>query len=417
MSATATVGWFDVLKPTITKTPPTAFSVIVYHTVIAGLVLLIITTMCTLLINTVHTPEIPAGYIDYDAVKGERESLSAFMKEKGLPEDSTPMRSLAIATASFGGIYTEERGSLNPWIGTVSPDAARLQVEAGARALILDIWPDPADRTKPVVCAMVDTQSQGRWWATNGLSEGVGRYSNWQLLTRNKKPVGEIVNAAITAAFQTQPSRQNEDPFFLVLKLHGAMTTEYLNQLGDTVRTAIGGRAMSTEWNKFMNQKALCKEPVSSFKKKVFLIVIPDIQPGYFSLPSINAYAGFTAAFMDTRLGEITNALEQQSNTIFFEPSGSIAVSAAGQPNCSNPAGPQQSLAQVGLCVIQPTIGGDSTDNMVLYADNASYTGCLHSGAQMVGVNLFPPKGSQDSVLNTFFNKEYFGKYSFRPIG
>jgi hypothetical protein len=235
-------------------------------------------------------------------------------------------------------------------------------------------------------------------------------------LTRNKKPVGDILNAAIAAAFNKggAGSRMAEDPFFVILKLHGAMTTDYLNHLGDVVRDAIGGHSMGAEWNKCVNQKSIGTAPVVSFLSKAFLIVIPDIQAGYNSLPNINTYSAFTPVFLGTRLGEITNAMEQNPNTISFEPSNITAISARDQPNCANPTGPQQSLAQVGFCLVQPTTGGEFTDNSYLYAQN-SYTACLQSGAQFVAVNLFSPERN-DGPLNTFFDPAYFGKYSFRRI-
>ena len=252
-------------------------------------------------------------------------------------------------------------------------------------------------------------------WMKWGLDRGVGRYSNWQHLTRNKKPVGEILKPALTAAFSSSPGPQNTDPFFLILRLHGAMTTDYLNHLGRIVQDAIGGNAMGAEWNKCLNQKSICTAPVVQFLSKVFVIVLPDIQPGYNSLPNINTYAGFTTAFMNTRLGEITNALEQTPNTMAFEPTGITAISATGQSNCTNPAGPQQSLAQTGFCLVQPSIGGQTTDNSQLFSGQGSYTACLQSGAQFVAINLFSPNAA-DGPLNTFFDPAYFGTFSFRKI-
>jgi hypothetical protein len=150
----------------------------------------------------------------------------------------------------------------------------------------------------------------------------------------------------------------------------------------------------------------------------VFVIVIPDIQPSYNSLPGINTYAAFTTAFLTTTMGEITNALEQNPNTISFEPSGISAISTASQPACgsgtSAVAAPPQSLAQVGFCLVQPTTGGNTTDNSDLFSQN-SYTTCLQSGAQFVALNLFS-HNSGDAPLHIFFEADHFGKYSFRKI-
>lgn len=396
----------------------------IFNIGLTALVIIVISMMSTLLTTTLNTPAALKGWstLDYDALQGKRDSLTNYMASAGLSVDTTPINQFSVATASFGGIFTEETGLLNPWIGTVSGEAARLQVEAGARAMVLDIWPDPADRQSPIVCAMLDTQAPGRvihkFWHACGLIKGVGRYSNWQRLTRNKAPVGEILKPALTAAFASSPGPQNTDPFFLILKLHGAMTIDYLNRLGSIVQDAIGGNAMGAEWSKCINQKSICSAPVTQFLSKVFVIVIPDIQLSYNSLPGINTYAAFTAAFLTTTLGELTNALEQNPNTINFEPSGIAAISTASQPACGSGstavAAPPQSLAQVGFCLVQPSTGADTTDNAEFYSQN-SYISCLQSGAQFVAVNLFS-QDTGDAVLNTFFESDRFGKYSFRKI-
>jgi hypothetical protein len=414
----------EMIKPL--NGTPIPLVVIVFHAVVAVLVFIILIVLISLLVNTLIPPWRPSGSSavkDYDAAQGGRDSLVAYMASKGLPVDSTLMNQFSVATASFGGVFTNEKKWTwkpwnSPWFGSVNPEAARLQVEAGARAMVLDIWPDPADRQSPVVCCMLDTRSWSLqdMWKKGGLNKGVGRYSNWMNLTRNKRPVGEILTAAITAAFNKggTGARMAEDPFFLILKLHGAMSVAYLNHLGDIVRKAIGGHSMGVEWNKCVNQKSIGTAPVVSFLSKVFLMVIPEIDPGYYSLPNVSSYSAFTPVFLSTRLGEITNSLEQNPNTIFFEPSGITAISARDQPNCANPTGPQQSLAQVGFCLVQPSTGGEYTDNAYLYAQN-SYTKCLESGAQFVAVNLFSPN-TKDGVLDTFFDQKYFGKYSFRKI-
>lgn len=344
------------------------------------------------------------GSKDYDGLQLTRESLQSYMKAKGLGPN-TPMNQFSVATANFGGIFTED----GPWIGTVNPNAARLQVEAGARAMVLDIWPDPANLQKPVVAAMRDVQkwTMQQHWFNLGLNKGVGRYSNWNRLTRNTAPAGAILKAALKAAFQ---GKQNTDPFFVILRLHGAMTKEYLNTLGSIVQEAIGPNAMGAEWNNCQNQGQICSAPVSDFFSKVFLIVLPDIQSGYNSLPNINTYAAFTHAFLQTKLGGITNAMEQLPNTMVFEPSGSAAITVANQPACKAGLG-QQTLAQMGFCLIQPTIGGSTTDNTQLYS-NPSYQTCLQSGAQFVAVNYFSPNSSDSVLSSTIFN-DYFGKYSF----
>lgn len=361
----------------------------------------------------------PTGWhnIDYDANKINRKSLSTYMSQPGgtaIP-DTTPMVKFSVATANFGGIFTEDIGFTKPWIGTVSPDAARLQVEAGARAIVFDIWPDPADLSRPIVASMLDMNAwttMHRWYADWGLNRGVGRYSNWQRLTRNSMPVGEVIGAATTAAFDGVSNPQAGDPFFLILNLHGAMTIPYLNYLGNAVNTAISGHAMGPEWNKANGQGQLCSEPVSSFMNKAFVIVCPDVQPGYNILPNVNTWSDFATSFLqNTQLGQITNALEKGAYTIKFEPSNIAPLTVANQASCVTGA-PPITLPSAGFCLVQPSIGGQDTDNKALF-NSASYTDCLATGAQFVAVNLFSSNDS-DPALTTFFDPAQFGTYSFK---
>ena len=387
---------------------------IVFHAVVAAITFVIVCCVIAIIANTTVTPSPPTGWssLDYETLKPSRKALSDYLTTNNI-DDKTPMVDFRVATANFGGIFTENIRLLSPWIGTASPAAAILQVEAGARAFVIDIWPDPADRTKPITCCMVDTTewTVQNWWRNNGLDKGVGRYSNWQHITRNRIPAGDVINAATNAAFNSPNSKQNGDPFFLILKLHGAMTTDYLNSLGDTVKAAIGEHSMSPEWNRTLNQKSLCTAPVSEFMTKCFVIVIPDIQPGYNILPSTNTYASFIQQFLKTNMGEVTNALEQQPNTILFDPGSISTITAVTQPNCTA-GGPLVSLPQNGFTVIQPTTGGQSTDNSDLF-NGTSMTTLLQTGAQFIAVNYFSADNS-DGVLATHFDPANFGVYSFK---
>ena len=398
---------FELVKPV--NGDPMTIAVIAVHAFIAFLVIIVIFCLIALLVNTVSTPAAPVGWSDrnYDALQGKRKSLAEYIATKSIP-DTTPLNHFAIATANFGGVFTEGMKLLEPWIGRVDPEAARLQVEAGARAIVTDIWPDPATR-KPIVCSMLDTQA---WdiqnsWMNGGLNKGVTRYSNWNCLTRNRAPAASILNAATKAAFSGPTSRQNKDPFFLILKLHGAMSKEYLDGLGDIVRTAVGGHAMGAEWNKCMNQNSIGTAPLSAFASKVFVIVVPEIPP-------TTTQAAFINMFLSTRMGEVTNSVERMPNTVFFEPSGVAAVSAATQTNCENPTGPPQTLSQTAFTVVQPSTGGKATDNDVLFGDKGLEE-CIQTGAHFVALNLFS-KNEGDAQLGTFFDPNYFGTYSFRKL-
>ena len=132
---------------------------------------------------------------------------------------------------------------------------------------------------------------------------------------------------------------------------------------------------------------------------RAFVIVIPDIESGYNSLPNINNYKDFIAQFQTTTLATYTNAIEQYPDTMFFDPTNTSAI----VPDAVKSA----------MVIVQPSIGGQSTDNTDLFA-GTSYTNCRNTGAQLVAVNLFSPN-SGDATMISFFDPAVFGKYSFIP--
>ena len=405
----------------------TVAPIIAMQAVITFCCVILIIVSISWLVHTTATPSMTKGAVnyDYDAAKGSRKSLKDYLSDKSIP-DSSPLTQFSIATANFGGIFTQYKDPSAlwnyPWTGFAATEIARLQVEAGARALTLDIWPDPSDFSRPVIACMLDTDDYASWpteywWKhTGGLNQGVGRYSNWHMLTHNSVNVGEVLKTAVDTAFNGSSSNQNEDPFFLILNLHGAMTVAYLNKLGNHVNDAITGYRLGAEMDKAVNQINFCQLPISSFYSRVTVIVNPDIQPNYNALPSVNTRDQFNTALLNTTLGKLTNVLTTTDRAVVFEPANITAISAQNYPNCSGAAGdPKQSLAETGLCVVQPTVGGSSTSNDYLFRDN-SYQQCLQSGAQFVAVNLFS-QDPNDSVIPAFFNPAQFGTYSFKLKG
>ena len=404
-------SWFDLIgtpyrNTGVLATPDSVVKplyVTIFQILLAIMVFISVICMCVLLTNTSTAPANPkgSGGRDYDADQVKRLPLTDLSGMKL----TDPIINYGVLTANFGGIFTETPALLNPWNGTVAADAARLQVEAGARAIILDIWPNPSDMSQPVVCAMMDlTQnSVQKWWLGNGLNKSVNRYSNWNKVTRNTVPAGDIIQAAVRAAFSSTSGSQNADPFFLILKLHGAMTTAYLNKLGSIVNSQVHdlGYSMNSGYSACKNQETMKTAAINDFMNKVCVIVIPDIQKAYDSLPGINTHSAFTAAFLKTTLGEATNYMEQGPQTVFFEPDGSLKISS-------------DALSTRGFCVVQPSIGATATDNETLFT--TEYSNCVKSGAQFVAVNLFSA-GNTNSTVNTAFDSAYFGSYSFRPQG
>ena len=407
---------FDFYKPN--KTAATnKYLINAFQITIAALVLVMVIVMIVMLNRVVSPPTPPIGSSvvpDYNASALSRKPLGPSSNPASLMAlktiaDTTPMLNFQIATANFGGVFTTNR-FMDPWIGEVNATAATLQIEAGARAMTLDIWPDPADSSKPVVVCMMDMVNYGiqaNWTGSwGGLGRGVGRYSNWNAVTRNKLPVGEVVSAITKAAFT---GLQSGDPFFLIFKLHGAMTKDYLNTLGSIVGPLLSGTAMSSAYNKCNNQAAAAAAPVSDFMGKCCVIVVPDFQTAFQALPGVVDTQTFNTQFLATKMGELTNFLEMNPNPIFFDP---LSVAALQQRSITTSTAKTVTPPQAGFCLLQPPIGGPSTDNATLFSTN-SFPTCMNTKAQFVAVNLFDQADS-DPTLTSFFDPgQYFGTYSF----
>jgi hypothetical protein len=406
--------------------------------VVAILVTGVFIVMGSFIHTVVTTPAPLTGWndIDYDAAQAKRQSLVSYIADYNqknptatIDVTKTPMTAFSVATASFGGVFTEPIGSLRPYNGTVSSEAVRLQVEAGARAVTLDIWPDPADPAVPVVCCMTDINEwaiQRFWYTQGGLGGNVGRYSNWQMLTRNKVPAAEIMSTACGTAFTT--TNQASDPFFLILKLHGSFNAAYLDVLGNAVKNAVGGHAMAPSYTIASNKSVtLCNTPINAFMSQgssaatssisatgaqglVCVILVPDIQASYQIMPNVNTPSDFVSAVSNSVLGSYTNCIDQPPTArVFYDITAASQLTAATANACDGSG--NVTPPKAGFVVVQPSVGGTSVDNASLFS-NTSFTDCLKTGAQFVGVNLFSPNTS-DPVLTQFFSPSTFGTYSF----
>lgn len=385
----------------------------IFMLVLAILVLLVIIGTIRTLIATTSTPSPLTGWngVNYAG------SVASRIPMTNIPgfNTATPMVNYTVATAAFGGIFTEPASSyfgvnVNPWLGTVATEAAQLQVEAGARAIVFDIWPNPADPAQPVVCAMVDTTAWAvqNWWVNAGnLNAGMtGNYSNWQRLTRNVVNALEMLSAATSAAFASN-NPQKADPFFLILRLHGKMNKAYLDTVGAYVQAAVSGRAMGPEYVN-MTYNSYCQTPFSEFVSsdsaggKVCVIVSPDLTTGLRS--------DFIATYTGSALAQNTNLLDVNPQQLVFEPGSASMIPKTMVASCTNNGG-QIPLNQATFTVVLPSTGGKSTVNDDLYA-GTGYQSCLATGAQFVAVNLFSPSSS-DGPLSSFFQDDLFGKQSF----
>lgn len=348
----------------------------------------------------------------YENGKASRKSLDDyFAANPSIKSDALLLKDCQVLTANFGGIQSESPGTLVGWTGSVSKDALTYQIEAGARAVIFDLWPDPANPNQPIVASMVDTQEGGvlaTWKNRLGLNRGVGSYSNWQRRTRNVGYLSDLLPDLLTKAFDSNTAGPHaHDPFFLILNLHGAMTTDYLNALGSLLLNAAQGRAPKLNALRGNNQSA-CATTLQSLKDTVSVLVYPDIQTGFNPLPNTATLNDFITQFNQTTMGEVTTYIATQPYQLVL-PSNVAALKTANYPNC-NPGTANTTLPNMSLCVVQPSTGLTTNDNDGLFHDT-NYADAIASGAQFVGLNFLSP-ASSDKTLDEG-SKPLFGTYSF----
>lgn len=395
---------------------------------IGWLIAIIITVIMCVMLTNVYSSDI--GYppwFDYDQTKGNHRSLREYLQKNNLDPTKINITELQVATANFGGIKTDVKaqGAVlcwpTPWHGTVTSEAARLQVDAGARAIVFDIWPDPSHHTTPIIACMMDMNSGNRniesWWADRGLkSYGTqSTYSNWKRLTRkNMESTGDILKTAVGEAFADN-NIQSEDPFFLILNLHGVLSEPYLNNLAEIIHNATDGKRYHPHAN--MSPR-LCDNTVDKIFGKVMIIMNPDI-PDNMDRATLNDMYWKPG----TRIANVTNVLTGTEHKIVFRPSEIGEITSGKYTDCNGSG--SKPLPVSTLCCVQPSIGGIYTDNDTIFKPS-NFQNCMATGAQFVAVNVFGAgptgtgsasgnsAGDQDSTLQAWLDPSNFGKYSFK---
>ena len=325
------------------------------------------------------------------------------------------MVNFQVATANYGGIYTEQGRPYSGYCGRVDPLAVDDQITAGARALIFDVWPDPTNTTQP--CVAIMEQNQG-WWLNHGLTSGVtpSGQSNWRMITRNSVDLLTMLNATAAAA-------PGSDPFFVLLNLHGAMTIPYLNTIGNVIETAFMGRHMAVEYAKGNAPALLAKAQVSAFSGCIFVMANIVVDPAWTALPPVPnvpippgsspQLIANTYAMAATRFAEQINLLSNYSPPSTTSAQQNVVPLTSVNTSTTSP-GPIPPTPPSTFYVIQPSIGTLDTTNDTQYSGSNSFFSCLkNTGAQFVGVNMFD---QGDSTTLSSFVKNFRG-VSFLPIG
>ena len=186
------------------------------------------------------------------------------------------------------------------------------------------------------------------------------------------------------------------------------MPKSYLDGFGTALITALQGKQLSAaNMVSPTSNINLCTVPISTLMNKVFVIVNPDVPAGM-------TREAFNAMFYTTKLAEATNLLTTTERPTVFKMSEVPVMTMLKNANCAGSIAVPVSLPAVSLCCIQPSIGETYTDNASQFIQR-SFTECMSTGAQFVGVNVFGGDSTgQDTVVQTWQDPKLFGSYSFK---
>jgi hypothetical protein len=136
----------------------------------------------------------------------------------------------------------------------VSSEAARTAVLAGARAFVLDIWPDlRAGANYGPVIQVVE--------------EG----SDWRRISLNSLPLSSVVRPIVEEGFQTAMRPGIDDPMFLYLRFRGKPRSATFEATARVLSEALEQYRLDTSFNNCRAQDRIYTLPIPHFFKKVII--------------------------------------------------------------------------------------------------------------------------------------------------
>lgn len=135
--------------------------------------------------------------------------------------------------------------------GVISTEAVRAAVLGGARAFVLDIWPDldPGANFAPVI-------------------QVVESGTNWRRISLNKLPLVSILKALAQEAFEIPDRPGYEDPLFIYLRFNGNPRPATFNATADALQIALESYRLDANFNNCRAQDRLFSTPITFFYKR-----------------------------------------------------------------------------------------------------------------------------------------------------
>lgn len=189
--------------------------------------------------------------IVYAQSNPKRKGLRAYLdslKASGVPESQLILTNFYVSTAVGTGIFLPALDAI------ASPEAARVAVLAGARAFVLDIYPDlsPAVQRAPSIQVV---------------EEG----SAWRRISLNTASFTDILRAIITEAFEIPERPGAEDPIFLYLRFRGTPTAATYDGAANALRAIAERYRMDANFSGARGQDRIFTTPMSALFKKMIV--------------------------------------------------------------------------------------------------------------------------------------------------
>jgi len=192
------------------------------------------------------------GQIGYSQHAQSRQGLPAYLqkcKAEGVPNGHLVLTNFYVSTVNATGLFFPAVD------GIVSSEAARLAVQAGARAFVFDLWPDlsPGAEFGPSIQVM---------------EAG----SNWRRISMNQLSFASILKPLIQEALQLNARPYNQDPVFLYLRFRGKPRSSTFTIAANTLRAIIEPYRMPNSFNNRRSQDTIFSTPLDELWQKVIVM-------------------------------------------------------------------------------------------------------------------------------------------------
>lgn len=181
-----------------------------------------------------------------------RKGLSDYVnkcKADGVPDAHMILTNFYVSTVNATGIFFPATD------GIVSSEAAKLAVQAGARAFVFDLWPDltPGAEFGPSI-------------------QVIESGSNWRRISMNMLSFASVLKPLIQEALQLNVRPYAQDPVFLYLRFRGKPRSSTFTITANTLRALIEPYRLPNSYNNRRAQGTLFTTALDDLAQKVVVM-------------------------------------------------------------------------------------------------------------------------------------------------